>query len=34
MKDYSVVGTHWIASYVNEETVTYFDSFGVEHMIQ
>ena len=23
-------GTHWIALYVNNKTVTYFDSFGVE----
>ena len=26
------VGTHWIALYVNDNNVTYFDSFGVEHM--
>ena len=24
------IGTHWIALYVNNKTVTYFDSFGVE----
>ena len=28
---YSDIGTHWIALYVNNKTVTYFDSFGVEH---
>ena len=26
----SDIGTHWIALYVNNKTVTYFDSFGVE----
>ena len=29
---YSDIGTHWIALYVNSKTVTYFDSFGVEHI--
>ena len=29
---YSDIGTHWIALYVNNTTVTYFDSFGVEHI--
>ena len=24
--------THWIALYVNSDNVTYFDSFGVEHI--
>ena len=24
--------THWIALYVNEDNVTNFDSFGVEHI--
>ena len=24
------VGTHWIALYVNENNILYFDSFGVE----
>ena len=24
--------SHWIALYVNNKTVTYFDSFGVEHI--
>ena len=29
------VGTHWIgiALYVNGSTITYFDSFGVEHIL-
>ena len=26
------IGTHWVALYVNTKTVTYFDSFGVEHI--
>ena len=26
------IGTHWVALYVNNNTVTYFDSFGVEHI--
>ena len=26
------IGTHWIALYLNNKTVTYFDSFGVEHI--
>ena len=30
--EYSDIGTHWIALYVNNKTVTYCDSFGVEHI--
>ena len=30
--EYSDIGTHWIALYLNNETATYFDSFGVEHI--
>ena len=26
------IGTYWIALYVNDNNVTYFDSFGVEHI--
>ena len=26
------IGTQWIALYVNSNNVTYFDSFGVEHI--
>ena len=29
---YSDIRTHWIALYANTKTVTYFDSFGVEHI--
>ena len=31
LDEYSDIGTHWIALYVNNKTVTYFDSFGIEH---
>ena len=30
LDEYSDIGTHWIALYVNNKTVTYFDSFGVD----
>ena len=29
---YSDTGTHWVALYVYNNDVTYFDSFGVEHI--
>ena len=29
LDEYSDIGTHWIALYVNCKTVTYFDSFGL-----
>ena len=32
LDEYSDVGTHWIALYLNNKTVTYFDSFGIEHI--
>ena len=32
LDEYSDIGTHWIALYVNNRIVTYFDSFGVEHI--
>ena len=32
LDEYSDIGTYWIALYVNNKTVTYFDSFGVEHI--
>ena len=32
LDEYHDIGTHWVAFYVNNETVTYFDSFGVEHI--
>ena len=30
--EYSNIGTHWVALYVYNDDVTYFDSFGVEHI--
>ena len=32
LDEYSDIGTHWIALYVKNNNVTYFDSFGVEHI--
>ena len=29
LDEYSDIGTHWIALYVNNNTVTNFDSFGI-----
>ena len=30
--EYSDIGTHWVALYANNNSVTYFDSFGAEHI--
>ena len=33
LDEYSDIGTHWVALYVhNDDDVTYFHSFGVEHI--
>ena len=32
LDEYSDIGTHWVALYVRNNDVTYFDSFGVEHI--
>ena len=32
LDEYSDVGTYWVAAHVNNDDVTYFDSFGVEHI--
>ena len=32
LDEYSDIGTHWIALYVRNNDVTYFDSFEVEHI--
>ena len=32
LDEYHDIGTHWIALYANNKTVTYFGSFGVEHI--
>ena len=32
LDEYSDIGIHWVALYVKNNDVTYFDSFGVEHI--
>ena len=32
LDEYSDIGTRWIALYVKNNNITYFDSFGVEHI--
>ena len=32
LDEYSDIETHWVVLYVNNKTVTYFDSFRVEHI--
>ena len=32
LDEYSDTGTHWIVLYALNNDVTYFDSFGVEHI--
>ena len=32
LDEYSDIGTHWIALYVQNNDIIYFDSFGVEHI--
>ena len=32
LDEYSDIGTHWVALYVQNNNVTYFNSFGVEHI--
>ena len=32
LDEYDDSGTHWIALYVDNKTVTYVDNFGVEHI--
>ena len=32
LDEYSDIGTHWVALSVNNNDLTYFDSFGVEHI--
>ena len=34
LDEYHDIGTHWVALYVNNKTVIYFDSFGVEHILK
>ena len=32
LDEYRDIGTHWVALYVNDKTIIYFDSFGVENI--
>ena len=32
LDEYHDIGTHWVEFYVNNKTIIYFDSFGVEHI--
>ena len=32
LDEYKSIATHWMALYANAENVTYFHSFGVEHV--
>ena len=32
LDEYADIGTHWIALYVKNNDITYFDSIGVEHI--
>ena len=32
--EYEDVGTHWIDLYVKNNEITYFDSFGAEHVLK
>ena len=32
LDEYSDIGTHWVALCVSNDDVTYFDSFGAEHV--
>ena len=32
LDEYSDIGTHWVALWVNNNNVTYFDSFEVQHI--
>ena len=34
LNEYSDIKTHWVAFYVYNNNVTYFDSFGVEHILK
>ena len=34
LDEYSDIGTHWIALYLKNNDITYFDSFGVEYITE
>ena len=31
---YKSIGTHWVALYADGNNITYFDSFGVKHILK
>ena len=32
LDEYKLIGTRWVTLYMNSDNVTYFDSFGVDHI--
>ena len=34
LDEYSDIGTHWVALYLQNNNVAYFNSFGVEHILR
>ena len=34
LDEYTDIGTHWIALFCNRTEIVYFDSFGVEHVLE
>ena len=34
LDEYADVCTHWIALFLNRSEIVYFDSFGVEHVLE
>ena len=32
LDEYSDIGTHWVTLYLKNNDITYFDSFGVDHI--
>ena len=34
LDEYADVGTHWIALFCNRNEIVYFDSLGVEHVLE
>ena len=34
LDEYSDIGTNWVALWVDNNNVTYFDSFGVKHILK
>ena len=34
LDEYADVGTHWIALFCNRNEIVYFNSFGVEHILE